>query len=287
MADDQTTRSQGEPGVSAVAASAATGRDDAIPTVTSPIAGYIPAGADDAIAAGPLDDPAADESVTEHAGVPGDHLAHELADPAPFEVVDDEAEELIETPEPAEVDLLDEADADADLDALLDGPDAEDVADDAGESSTSVAADLDDASAEGADDDPIDAPEQLADAETVAVAAVSTRPVKRSRQPAVQPEPEPAPVVGRPVRKTATAVAPARKPTKPSARKSAPQAAAGWTSPARFVKESVAELRKVVWPTGSQVRQYFVVVLAFVLFIIAFVGLLDFGLGWALLKLLG
>jgi len=287
VADDQTTRSQGEPGVSAVAASAATGRDDAIPTVTSPIAGYIPAGADDAIAAGPLDDPAADESVTEHAGVPGDHLAHELADPAPFEVVDDEAEELIETPEPAEVDLLDEADADADLDALLDGPDAEDVADDAGESSTSVAADLDDASAEGADDDPIDDPEQLADAETVAVAAVSTRPVKRSRQPAVQPEPEPAPVVGRPVRKTATAVAPARKPTKPSARKSAPQAAAGWTSPARFVKESVAELRKVVWPTGSQVRQYFVVVLAFVLFIIAFVGLLDFGLGWALLKLLG
>ena len=287
MADDQTTRSQGEPGVSAVAASAATGRDDAIPTVTSPIAGYIPAGADDAIAAGPLDDSAADESVTEHAGVPGDHLAHELADPAPFEVVDDEAEELIEAPEPDETDLLDEADADADLDDLLDGPDAEDVADDAGESSTSVAADLDDASAEGADDDPIDDPEQLADAETVAVAAVSTRPVKRSRQPAVQPEPEPAPVVGRPVRKTATAVAPARKPTKPSARKSAPQAAAGWTSPARFVKESVAELRKVVWPTGSQVRQYFVVVLAFVLFIIAFVGLLDFGLGWALLKLLG
>ena len=42
-----------------------------------------------------------------------------------------------------------------------------------------------------------------------------------------------------------------------------------------------------MWPTGSQVRQYFVVVLAFVLFIIAFVGLLDFGLGWALLKLLG
>ncbi len=47
------------------------------------------------------------------------------------------------------------------------------------------------------------------------------------------------------------------------------------TSPATFYRQVVAELRKVVWPTGEQVRGYFVVVLVFVLFIIAFVSVLD------------
>lgn len=59
------------------------------------------------------------------------------------------------------------------------------------------------------------------------------------------------------------------------------------TGPVKFVNESVGELRKVVWPTANQVQQYFVVVLVFVLFIIAFVSLLDLGLGWALLKVFG
>lgn len=59
------------------------------------------------------------------------------------------------------------------------------------------------------------------------------------------------------------------------------------TTPWQFVKESGAELRKVVWPTGSQLAQYFVVVLVFVLFIILFVMTLDFGFGWLLLKLFG
>lgn len=59
------------------------------------------------------------------------------------------------------------------------------------------------------------------------------------------------------------------------------------TSPARFVRESASELRKVVWPTGEQMRGYFIVVLVFVLVIIAYVSLLDLGYGWALLKLLG
>ena len=56
------------------------------------------------------------------------------------------------------------------------------------------------------------------------------------------------------------------------------------TTPVQFVKESVGELRKVVYPTGSQLANYFVVVLVFVLFIIAIVGLLDLGLGWAIFK---
>jgi preprotein translocase subunit SecE len=56
------------------------------------------------------------------------------------------------------------------------------------------------------------------------------------------------------------------------------------TGPVTFVKESVGELRKVVYPTGPQLGNYFVVVLIFVLFIIAFVSLLDLAFGWAILK---
>ena len=42
------------------------------------------------------------------------------------------------------------------------------------------------------------------------------------------------------------------------------------TTPVSFVRESAGELRKVVWPTASQLRQYFVVVLVFVLLVIAY-----------------
>jgi preprotein translocase subunit SecE len=51
------------------------------------------------------------------------------------------------------------------------------------------------------------------------------------------------------------------------------------TTPVAFAKQSIGELRKVVYPTGQQLGNYFVVVLVFVLFIIAFVSLLDLGLG--------
>ena len=51
------------------------------------------------------------------------------------------------------------------------------------------------------------------------------------------------------------------------------------TTPPAFVKQSVGELRKVVYPTGQQLGNYFVVVLVFVLFIIAYVSLLDLGIG--------
>lgn len=57
------------------------------------------------------------------------------------------------------------------------------------------------------------------------------------------------------------------------------------TGPVTFVKESVGELRKVVYPTGPQLLQYFVVVLIFVLFIIAIVSVLDLAFGWAILKI--
>lgn len=57
------------------------------------------------------------------------------------------------------------------------------------------------------------------------------------------------------------------------------------TGPVTFVKESVGELRKVVYPTGPQLLNYFVVVLIFVLFIIAIVSVLDLAFGWAILKI--
>ena len=57
------------------------------------------------------------------------------------------------------------------------------------------------------------------------------------------------------------------------------------TTPVRFVKQSIGELRKVVYPTGQQLINYFVVVLVFVLFIIAYVSLLDLGLGAAIFKI--
>ena len=51
------------------------------------------------------------------------------------------------------------------------------------------------------------------------------------------------------------------------------------TNPADFLRQVVAELRKVVWPTREQLITYFWVVLVFVLVVMTFVGLLDLGLG--------
>jgi len=54
-----------------------------------------------------------------------------------------------------------------------------------------------------------------------------------------------------------------------------------------FVNQSVQELKKVVWPTGAQLRQFFIVVLVFVLFMIALVSLLDVGIGQLVLTVFG
>ena len=55
------------------------------------------------------------------------------------------------------------------------------------------------------------------------------------------------------------------------------------TGPVTFVRESIGELQKVVYPTGQQLITYFIVVLVFVLFIIAIVSLLDLAFGKAIL----
>ena len=56
------------------------------------------------------------------------------------------------------------------------------------------------------------------------------------------------------------------------------------SGPIGFVKGSVSELQKVVYPTWPQLANYFVVVLIFVLMIIAIVAGLDYGFGWLMLK---
>ena len=51
------------------------------------------------------------------------------------------------------------------------------------------------------------------------------------------------------------------------------------TTPTVFYRQVVAELRKVVWPTQEQLVTYFVVVMAFVLFMMALVSVLDLAFG--------
>jgi preprotein translocase subunit SecE len=55
----------------------------------------------------------------------------------------------------------------------------------------------------------------------------------------------------------------------------------------RFSHEVVAELRKVIWPSRRELMVYTAVVLVFVSFMVAFVALLDLGLGRAVLSVFG
>ncbi len=61
----------------------------------------------------------------------------------------------------------------------------------------------------------------------------------------------------------------------------------GRTSPVTFYRQIIAELRKVVWPSQQQLVTYFLVVMVFVLFMIAYVSLLDLGFGKAVFALFG
>ena len=54
-----------------------------------------------------------------------------------------------------------------------------------------------------------------------------------------------------------------------------------------FLRQVIAELRKVVWPTQQQVVTYFFVVLVFVAVMMAYVAGLDFGLGKLMFAVFG
>jgi preprotein translocase subunit SecE len=64
-----------------------------------------------------------------------------------------------------------------------------------------------------------------------------------------------------------------------------PDTGEGRTSPITFIRQVIAELRKVVWPTRPMVVNYFFVVLVFVLVMMAIVAGLDFGFGKAMFKI--
>ena len=49
------------------------------------------------------------------------------------------------------------------------------------------------------------------------------------------------------------------------------------TSPALFLRQVVAELRKVIWPTRNELVTYTAVALAFVIFMTVVVTSLDYG----------
>jgi preprotein translocase subunit SecE len=55
----------------------------------------------------------------------------------------------------------------------------------------------------------------------------------------------------------------------------------------RFLREVISELSKVIWPSRRELVVYTAVVLVFVSFMVAFVALLDMGLGRAVLAVFG
>ena len=57
------------------------------------------------------------------------------------------------------------------------------------------------------------------------------------------------------------------------------QASRGEWRPARFLRETMEELRKVVWPTGAELYRYTVVVVSTVVVISLFIGVVDAGVG--------
>lgn len=52
----------------------------------------------------------------------------------------------------------------------------------------------------------------------------------------------------------------------------------------RYVREVMAEFRKVVFPTRDEVRNYSIIVIVFLAVTITIIGLLDFGLSHLVLK---
>ena len=59
------------------------------------------------------------------------------------------------------------------------------------------------------------------------------------------------------------------------------------TSPALFIRQILAELRKVVWPTRSELLTYTSVVIVFVVCIIAIVATMDYGISKAVSAVFG
>ena len=75
----------------------------------------------------------------------------------------------------------------------------------------------------------------------------------------------------------------------PAARKrpapQAPRPSEERTSPAQFLREVRGELRKVAWPTRSEVINYSIIVLFTVVILTTYIALLDLAFGDAVFRL--
>ena len=85
---------------------------------------------------------------------------------------------------------------------------------------------------------------------------------------------------------------PETEPAKDASSKSAKASKGRWggnpfTRLARFAREVVAELRKVIYPTRNELVTYTIVVIIFVTIMVAIVGGLDVGLARAVLWVFG
>jgi preprotein translocase subunit SecE len=120
--------------------------------------------------------------------------------------------------------------------------------------------------------------------------AVATRPLrptgKRSRQVATEPEEI---TESTAVEEDAVEADTKTKKAKPKTRKKTRRGAdeKRISNPFAFVwnylKQVVAELRKVIWPNRKQMVSYTAVVLVFLAFMVALIAVVDIGLGWVAL----
>ncbi|WP_455130422.1 preprotein translocase subunit SecE [Propionibacterium acidifaciens] len=122
---------------------------------------------------------------------------------------------------------------------------------------------------------------------------------KAPRRDGVGKGPRRIPRAGRPARRSACAedsakgikrkhtTAPVRRADGAGKRSGRQEAERRRATPWSFAKQSVGELKKVIWPNGQEVGQYFIVVLVFVVLIMAIVAGLDYGFAKLLLKLFG
>ncbi|MDT4938396.1 MAG: preprotein translocase subunit SecE [Pseudonocardiales bacterium] len=74
--------------------------------------------------------------------------------------------------------------------------------------------------------------------------------------------------------------------TRTDAASARPSGGPGWR-PARFVRESVSEMRKVLWPSRNELVTYSIVVIIFVVVMVAIVAGLDIGFAKLVLQVFG
>ena len=75
----------------------------------------------------------------------------------------------------------------------------------------------------------------------------------------------------------------ARRPTPPRPQESKEKRA----TPLEFLREVRGELRKVAWPTRSEIINYSIIVLVAVVVLTSFIALVDYGVSEFVLKLYG